>query len=76
MPENVTVDLLLRLREFYEGKGFTFLFEPDPGVSWRRKERRRGDRRGGGGPVEASTDYSDIVAVVPMVFYPGLAGLA
>ncbi|WP_448043838.1 helix-turn-helix domain-containing protein [Bradyrhizobium liaoningense] len=56
VPENVTLDLLTRLREFYESKGFSFVFEPDPGVTWRRKERRRvQDRRGGGGgPIEAS----------------------
>jgi transcriptional regulator with XRE-family HTH domain len=55
VPENVTLDMLTRLREFYEGKGFTFTFEPDPGVTWRRKERRKGDRRGSdGGPIEAS----------------------
>jgi transcriptional regulator with XRE-family HTH domain len=58
VPENVTLDLLVRLREFYEGKGFVFIWNDDaPGVQWRKKERRRGppDRRGsGGGPVEAA----------------------
>jgi transcriptional regulator with XRE-family HTH domain len=69
VPENVTLDLLTRLREFYEGKGFTFTFEPDPGVTWRRKERRRGDRRGpGGGDMEAAGIVTDVIAVIPMVF--------
>jgi transcriptional regulator with XRE-family HTH domain len=57
VPENVTLDLLTRLREFYEGKGFLFTYENEtPGIAWRRKERRRGIERrgGGGGPVEAS----------------------
>jgi transcriptional regulator with XRE-family HTH domain len=58
VPEAVTLDLLMRLREFYEGKGFTFTFEPEaPGVTWHRKERRKGERRGsggGGGMLEAA----------------------
>src|SRR4051812_44042651 len=47
VPENVTLDLLMRIREFYEGKGFRFTFDDEdgPGVTWRRKERRRADRR-------------------------------
>jgi transcriptional regulator with XRE-family HTH domain len=33
VPQNVTLDLLTRLREFYEGKGFTFTFEEEmPGI--------------------------------------------
>jgi transcriptional regulator with XRE-family HTH domain len=71
VPESVTLDLLMRLREFYESKGFIFTFgDETPGVAWRRKERRSGrDRRGpGGGPVEASTIMQDVVSVVPMVF--------
>lgn len=70
VPENVTLDLLMRLREFYEGKGFIFAFEPDPGVTWRRKERRRGDRRGpgGGGLLEAAAIVSEVAAVIPWVF--------
>lgn len=60
VPNNVTLDLLVRLREFYEGKGFSFLFDDlkGPGLQWRRQERRRGtgDRRGsGGGSIEASS---------------------
>lgn len=70
IPENVTLDLLTRLREFYEGKGFTFTFEPDPGVTWRRKERRTGDRRGssGGGLLESAAIVTEVAAVIPWVF--------
>jgi transcriptional regulator with XRE-family HTH domain len=70
VPETVTLDLLMRLREFYEGKGFTFTFEPDPGVSWRRKERRIGDRcgSGGGGMIEAAAIVAEVIAVIPWVF--------
>lgn len=73
VPQTVTLDLLTRLREFYEGKGFTFTFEPDPGVTWRRKERRLGDRRGsgGGGLIEAAV--VEIVAVIPWIFQPRIA---
>lgn len=69
VPETVTLDLLMRLREFYEGKGFTFTFEPDPGVTWRRNERRVGDRRGsgGGGIVEAAARVAEIVTI-PWIF--------
>jgi len=57
VPQKVSLDLLVRLREFYEVRGFRFIFDDDehgPGLQWKRKERRRGppDRRGsGGGPV-------------------------
>lgn len=54
-PENVSIELLIRLRTYYEGRGFHFIFEHEhgPGVQWKRNERRRGaaDRRGGSGPV-------------------------
>lgn len=52
VPENVTLDLLVRLREFYEGRGFMFVWDENngAGVFWKRAERRRGrDRRGSGG---------------------------
>lgn len=71
MPEAVTLDLLMRLREFYEGKGFTFTFDPAPGVTWHRTERRRGERRGpggGGGLLEAAAIVTEVAAVIPWVF--------
>lgn len=38
IPESVTLDLLFRLREFYEGRGFHFYFENGyPAVVWRRQ---------------------------------------
>ncbi len=59
VPENISLDLLVKLQLFFEGRGFSFVFD-DPrgaGVYWKRKERRRGpvDRRGGNdnGPIEA-----------------------
>jgi transcriptional regulator with XRE-family HTH domain len=71
VPENVSLDLLERLREFYEGKGFRFIFDPDPGVAWHKKERRRNanDRRGGGGGGGSmKLDDADLLASVPWVF--------
>lgn len=42
VPENVSLDLLVRLREFYEERGFQFHFDDDhPGVIWRRREEKR-----------------------------------
>src|SRR6185312_8052943 len=52
VPENVSLDLLMRLREFFEARGFTFLFdgEEGSGVRYRRRvERRHAERRRGGG---------------------------
>jgi transcriptional regulator with XRE-family HTH domain len=59
VPENVTLDLLMRLREFYEGKGFRFTFDDEdgPGVTWRRKERRR-CRSPRGRRIRGSLDHS------------------
>lgn len=73
VPENVTLDLLVRLREFYQTKGFVFTFDDEmPGIAWRRKERRKGppDRRGpgGSGPVEATSIMQDVLRDLPMVF--------
>lgn len=72
VPETVTLDLLMRLREFYEGKGFQFTFDEEmPGVAWRRKDRRSGrDRRGsgGGGLIEAAAIVTEVAAVIPWVF--------
>ena len=51
VPENVSLDLLMRLREFFEARGFTFLFDGDEGsgVRYRRRiERRHAERRRGG----------------------------
>ena len=48
VPENpVTLDLLVRLQTYFEGRGFKFEWRADdgPGVFWRRTERRRGNRR-------------------------------
>ena len=75
-PENVTLDLLVRLREFYEGKGFTFVFDDSkgPGVHWQRKERRTGrDRRGSGGSGEIDTaaygnDFFDGITAAGALF--------
>jgi transcriptional regulator with XRE-family HTH domain len=76
VPENVSLDLLERLREFYEGKGFHFVFEDPhgPGIHWLRKERRRAanDRRGGGGggggDGSMKLDDADLLASVPWIF--------
>ena len=47
IPENVTTDLLMRLREYFESRGFHFIFEDEhgPGVQWSRNGRRRKERR-------------------------------
>lgn len=67
-PENVSIELLVRLREYFESRGFHFIFEHErgPGVQWRRRgERRRSaDRRGGSGSVrmrQAESDGREIV---------------
>lgn len=48
VPENVSLDLRVRLQEYFEGRGFKFTWRPEegPGVSWRRgreNKRRAGD---------------------------------
>lgn len=63
VPENVTLDLLSRLNEFFEEKGFRFFIdEAGPGVQWRRPEQARRSsrrntgrnlRRSGGGDQDA-----------------------
>lgn len=73
VPENVTLDLLVRLREFYESKGFVFIWDDDaPGVQWRKKERRRGppDRRGsgGGGEMDAAQIDREVTTTIPWLF--------
>lgn len=37
VPENVSLDLLVKLREFFEGRGFLFAWNDNkgPGVYWR-----------------------------------------
>lgn len=51
VPENVTLDLRVKLQEYFEGKGFKFKWDPDlgPGVFWNRQatraERRLMSRR-------------------------------
>lgn len=52
----VSIDLLVRLQQFFESQGFTFTWDQTagPGVSCRRnpgrwKERRVGERRRAGG---------------------------
>lgn len=50
-PEKVSLETLIKLHDFYVGRGFTF-FRDERGaaVAWQRKERRSGaDRRGGDG---------------------------
>ena len=47
VPEHVSLDVRVRLQEYFESKGFAFQDDP-PGVSWNRnkRERRSGaDRR-------------------------------
>lgn len=57
VPEHVTLDLLMRLRIYFESRGFTFVFDNElgPGVHWRyaarlspdgrAQDRRNGERR-------------------------------
>lgn len=50
VPENVTVDLRVRLQEYYESRGFVFTWDEriGPGVSWNyagKRERRSGTER-------------------------------
>jgi len=51
-PENVTIDLCVKLRAYFESRGFHFTFDDTigPGVSWNRAatraERRLMERRG------------------------------
>lgn len=54
VPESVTLDLRVRLQEYFESRGFVFKWSEElgPGVFWnrgKRVERRIGaaDRRGG-----------------------------
>lgn len=50
VPEGVTLDLLVRLQEYFEGRGFVFTWDDraGPGVQWGRYPGRRvGDRREG-----------------------------
>jgi hypothetical protein len=44
IPDNVTLDLLVKMQEFFEGRGFTFEWRDQngPGVFWQRNERRGG----------------------------------
>ena len=55
VPENVSYDLLVKLREFFEARGFHFIFDDPfgPGVQWLRRDRRaeRG-RRSDNDPIE------------------------
>jgi hypothetical protein len=59
VPENVSLDLRVRLQEYFESRGFTFTWSEHagPGVSWNRtgrRERRVGalDRRSAGAGEE------------------------
>lgn len=57
VSDNVTLDLLMRLRIYFESRGFTFVFDNElgPGVHWRyaarlapdgrAQNRRNGERR-------------------------------
>jgi transcriptional regulator with XRE-family HTH domain len=51
VPENVSLDLRVRLQEYFEGRGFHFTWSDHvgPGVSWNRYPGRRSglDRRQG-----------------------------
>ena len=68
VPEKVSLETLLSLKEFYEGRGFRFFGDDDGlGVQWRRSERRSGaDRRGSG---------SDGVETLPSFLRSGTAVL-
>lgn len=52
VPDTVTLDLLTKVQDYFESKGFKFVWDDHdgPGIFWRRVERRRGvaDRRGAG----------------------------
>lgn len=77
-PENVSLDILVKLQEFYESRGFLFVWDDHSGtgVFWKRNERRRGggDRRGSGGDDidAAGVGIGEILATVlvtmPMIF--------
>jgi transcriptional regulator with XRE-family HTH domain len=47
VPDTVTLDLLVKLQGFFEGRGFKFEWrdQDGPGVFWRRTERRQGVER-------------------------------
>lgn len=45
VPENVTLDLLVRLQTYFEGRGFLFIWDPAPGVCWNRVANRAGKQR-------------------------------
>jgi DNA-binding XRE family transcriptional regulator len=56
VPENVSLDLRVKLQEYFEGRGFTFRWDEHlgAGVYWNRtgkRERRSGLERRQGGPV-------------------------
>lgn len=76
-PENVSLDILVKLQEFYEGRGFLFVWDDHngTGVFWKRKTRRRGpsDRRGssGGGDIEAAA-HDDFFGGMPALGRSGL----
>lgn len=51
VPQKVQLETLIKLKTFFEGRGFRFFWDDGgPGLQWRRgAERRSGvDRRGGG----------------------------
>ena len=55
VPEKVSLDTLMRLQEYFERRGFRFIWDEiyGPGLQWRRTERRTGgERRKGGGKLE------------------------
>jgi hypothetical protein len=50
VPENVTLDLRVKLQGYFQSRGFTFTWSDEigPGVSWKRHTSKRKERRGGG----------------------------
>lgn len=49
IPENVTLDLRVKLQSYFESRGFKFTWSDDvgPGVSWNRYPGKRVERRSG-----------------------------
>ena len=48
VPQGVTLDMLEKMKAYFEGRGFKFLWDDHdgPGVQWRKMPGRRiGDRR-------------------------------